>query len=258
MLHFGIDFTLLNNIYITNKLLILFFVSYNFILLSAEELQYSEDEPEQSPMELSISTSEAYKYSDELTSDHLPLCPEQLVLAIDQTTYNYAIVFPLVNDNTIYLKVLKKDIIEPYTTDKIRILKLLPQILLQPHLPQRLLMLFFHKIYTKKSELPIPFIQSKILRTTSKILVIGGLNGNFETLRQILFNLHSLQYIDNKGILAPDIIVVFTGNLTGQAPDGPDIWHFIRNFKKINTNQVFTLKGLHETLDIARCDHFYD
>lgn len=247
----------LNNIRSANRLFILFLISYNLLISSAAVLQSPQYLPEISPTELSIPINEAYKYSDQVNLDQLPLCPEQLVLAADQAAYNYAIVFPLVIGNTIHLKVFNKGKIEPYTTDKIRILKLLPQILLQPHLPRRMLMLFFLKMYASKFENKMPFIQSKILPAASKILVIGNLDGHLDILQQILLNIHSQQYINKQGILAPETFMVFTGNLTGRGPDGPEIWHLIKNLKEINEKQVFILKGAYETLEAAKSDNFF-
>ena len=97
---------------------------------------------------------------------------------------------------------------------------------------------------------PCPFVQSSIIESNKKVLVLGDLHGSFSSLA------HNLQDWYEKGMISddlkfhPDYILVCTGDYADRGPDGVEILYVLMKLKVCNRNQVFLIRGNHEDEEI--------
>lgn len=134
----------------------------------------------------------------------------------------------------------------------LRLLKFMYQLNWQPHLPVAITInTIAQYMHTLARTTKDPYLLGKIIKNRGKIIVIGDLHGSSKSLRHILMNLASKGIIDSNGKLAKNHICVFTGDYTDRHYRGPEVWQILSYLKLKNPQQVFLLRGNHETLDMA-------
>lgn len=208
------------------------------------------------PQELSMTTEQAHCISKE-ASTSFPRGIVVLVQSSDQT-YHYAILEFKFNDSDVLIRNCATDKLEMVSLEKLRSLEFLIQITLQPHPPKELITNSFHLFYEPTlAEGASPSLEARILLNSCRIIVIGDLHGDSTGLRHILKNLYLSRIINKKGILASNAYLVFTGDLTDRGPYGPEVWTLIMELKNLNKDQVYTLRGNHESLEMATLGNFF-
>ena len=149
----------------------------------------------------------------------------------------------------------KSHIIE---TSLIRSLRLLWQYSWQPWLPATTILdscKLFVERYKRRSA--APFAYGKIINRSQKIIIIGDIHGSRKSLLSNLLRLYSKGIFDESGYLDPHYYLVFTGDYTDRSEHGGEVWHMLATLKIKNPEQVFILKGNHETMELAKSKDFY-
>lgn len=102
-----------------------------------------------------------------------------------------------------------------------------------------------------------PFIESLIIPRKSIIIPIGDLHGSIESLMSNIekFNLYNI--IDGNGKIDPRYYIIFLGDYTDRSPHGAYVWSRLMEFKDLNPDQVFLVRGNHETYEIASSSDFF-
>lgn len=181
-----------------------------------------------------------------------------VLVAAGDEFYHYGIVIVNFSERSaayIHNYVTKKS--ENYPLNHIRTLRFIPQIIFQPHLPKSVISDYVRTLATRFTSYTNLFLQAHIISPLSKILVIGDLHGNANTLRHILQGLYMRKFIDKDGNFAPHVIIVCTGDINDRGPRGPEIWRVLLGLKLRNPNNVFILRGNHETLELSFCSDFF-
>lgn len=210
------------------------------------------------PEDLSITATLAYKLSEQASQQYSVSSDTLILVKFKDGMFHYAIAqypFLLNTFQHVYDLFTKKPVLCHKTA--IRILKFLPQITYQPTLPEETLAIFFRSLYkTLQHQGLQTFLSARIIPSSSHIISIGDLHGHAKALRYILRQLCNQCIINKKGALANDSFLVFTGDLTDRGPDGPQIWHMVMELKNRNPQQVFVLRGNHETINSALFNNF--
>lgn len=171
--------------------------------------------------------------------------------------YHYAIIqYQLLDGSSIYTLNLKNNSHELHLTDKIRILKFIPRLIYQPHPSKDFFITFFHTLLDHVSQEQEPQILAKITTPEKHIILIGDLHGNSRALRYILCELYNKKLLNKDGILAPNMLIIFTGDLADRGTKGPEVWDIALTLKSLNNNQIFILRGNHETIPVVNYGNF--
>jgi predicted phosphodiesterase len=181
-----------------------------------------------------------------------------VLVAADNGSYHFGIVIVNLSERKaayIHDYVTKKS--QYYLLEHIRTLKFIPQIMFQPHIPKQVISEYVRTLATRFTSYTNLFLQARIISPLSKILVIGDLHGNANTLRHILQCFYTRKFINKDGKLAPNTIVICTGDINDRGPRGPEIWRVLLGLKLRNPNNIFILRGNHETLELSFCSDFF-
>jgi hypothetical protein len=103
-----------------------------------------------------------------------------------------------------------------------------------------------------------PVMRSRIISNMSKIMVVGDLHGNSKAVRHFLYKLYLEKKIDKAGKLAPNVCMVYTGDLTDRGDYGPEVWALVLQLISRNPDQVFITRGNHENVQQACSNNFFE
>ena len=105
----------------------------------------------------------------------------------------------------------------------------------------------------KKSQ---PHIQKLSLSKKEKqhIIVMGDFHGSIHALIRNIQDLQTLGFFDTEYKLAKNTYLVFTGDYADRGRYGIEVWYVAMHLKIQNPNQIFLLRGNHET---ERCAQYY-
>lgn len=210
------------------------------------------------PSELSMSAEQASELSVPIAS---PISYGLLVLVAspDKKTFEYGLVQAFSEEQKAY-------VIHKCRTHKdelsqckdLRIFNVIMQSKIQHHLPREQLTQIFKDWEQKEGDAVVPpLFKFLMISPTAKLIVIGDIHGDSKGLRHILYGLFLKQLSNALGILNQNVYVVFTGDLADRGPYGPDVWALILQFKKLNPDKVFVLRGNHESLAVAQKADFF-
>lgn len=238
------------------KTLLLSFLAIVSYVKSAEEPESRYIYPTKLITEDLVVSSDAAQVLSDSTQHSLPNGTLILVPA-GNGFYHYAIIqYQFLDGSSIYALNLKNNSHELHLTDKIRILKFIPRLIYQPHPSKDFFITFFHTLLDHVSQEQEPQIIAKITTQEKHIILIGDLHGNSRALRHILFELYNKKLLNKDGILDSDILIIFTGDLADRGTKGPEVWDIALTLKSLNNNQVFILRGNHETIPVANYGNF--
>jgi calcineurin-like phosphoesterase family protein len=93
-----------------------------------------------------------------------------------------------------------------------------------------------------------PFVEKRVLPADSVIAIHGDLHGGFFELLSFIKDLKDEKHIDdNFAIKDPSFYMLFLGDYTDRGIYGLEVVHTILRLKLINPNNVFIVRGNHET-----------
>ncbi len=103
-----------------------------------------------------------------------------------------------------------------------------------------------------------PFIQKKIVKPETKLILVGDLHGNFHGLLRLLHELINRNQLNNNFKLSSDVCLIFLGNYVDKGVYGLEVLYTLFKLKNSNPDQVFLLRGNHEDLTINKHYGFAD
>jgi len=187
-----------------------------------------------------------------------PVYSGLLVLVVaDDEFYHYGMVIVNCSERKsayIHDFVTKKNAF--YPLDQIRVLRFIPHVFFQPHIPGPNTADSIRSLAAQLPSYVNPFIQARIIPSITKILVIGDLHGHANALRHLLQTFYLKKFFDRDGFIDPHIIMVFTGDINDRGPRGPELWRIILSLKILNPQNIYILRGNHETLEMAQYGNF--
>lgn len=104
------------------------------------------------------------------------------------------------------------------------------------------------------------YLLAKVISSQAKIITIGDLHGGFQ---QLCINLKRLRTEENcfekisKYKLKPEYYLIFTGDIADRGNQGLDTWKYVLNLQKHNPEQVYILRGNHESSKMAKIYGFF-
>ncbi len=90
----------------------------------------------------------------------------------------------------------------------------------------------------------------KIIPEDAIVLIKGDLHGDDETIRALIANLHKKKLINQGQKLNKNVFLVFLGDYIDRGPNSVEVLYQITTLKKRNPEQVFLLRGNHETIPL--------
>ena len=106
--------------------------------------------------------------------------------------------------------------------------------------------------YPQKIIPKIPYTQKLILKDNSTINLIGDIHGNFDDFYKILNDLHKKELIKSDFTLNENIYFITLGDYTDRNDKGLEVLLTLMLLKIKNPNQVFLIKGNHESFYINK------
>ena len=111
--------------------------------------------------------------------------------------------------------------------------------------------------YTKKNATLEPFVEKHIVSPQSKIITIGDLHGNLESLIEIVLDLQKQGFLDEDlTIIQDNIYLVFVGDYVNRMSYSVEVMLLLFHLYAQNIGSVFLLRGNHEITSCVK--HFYD
>ncbi len=108
------------------------------------------------------------------------------------------------------------------------------------------------------SEYAYPFAQKIIVPAGSNICFMGDLHGSVHSLVRNLSRLVTLKYLDNNwNSIKPNFYMVFTGDYGDRGRYSAEVWYTLIQLKLANWDNVFLLRGNHETKAISSRFGYY-
>jgi hypothetical protein len=203
------------------------------------------------PKELSLTQKQAFKMSDPaLLCEELP---NMLILIDAQNgTFHYAKIEEYLDEEhqRVYDYCTQQSVAIP--TANTRALKLVPQILYQPRLPVELLAAYFRGLLTNQPYTLFPFLSGCIVSPDTVIIVIGDLHGHEKAWRKIAKNLYADGVLNKDGLIKPNHLIVFLGDLTDRGHYGPEIWYKVLQLAIKNPQKILIQVGNHGTPSLAK------
>lgn len=200
----------------------------------------------------------AEKYSCKPTES---LVPGQLIIVkTDDNRWEPALYYciPVVNQKMHTAHLCNNHNAIRVPSSHIRQLNLVHQSNLQPVLPYDILcstLADYMRVFNRQET--DPFFLAKVIKHSSKIIVIGDLHGSQKSLGHILNDLLDQHIIDENGKLQKDHYCVLTGDYTDRHTKGPGVWQLLMQLALINPHKLFLLRGNHETLTMAHRFNFF-
>lgn len=98
-----------------------------------------------------------------------------------------------------------------------------------------------------------PFVQKEMTyNENAQYACIGDLHGSLHSLLRILLNLHARGYLNNDlQIINDNFYLIFTGDLIDRGRHGAEVVYLTLLLKCLNPNNVFLIRGNHESWRIA-------
>lgn len=111
--------------------------------------------------------------------------------------------------------------------------------------------------HTKKNATLEPFVEKHIVSPQSKIITIGDLHGNLESLVEIILDLQKKGFLDEDlTLIQKDVYLVFLGDYVNRMSYSVEVMLLLFHLHAQNIGSVFLLRGNHEITSCVR--HFYD
>ena len=105
---------------------------------------------------------------------------------------------------------------------------------------------------------PLPFVQSRILESHKKVLVVGDVHGSCSSVAHHLRDWYEKGLISEDLELNPAYMLVYTGDYEDRGPDGIEVLYVLMNLKIANPRAVVMIRGNHEDKDILELHNFKD
>jgi len=102
------------------------------------------------------------------------------------------------------------------------------------------------------------YLEGHLLPDDSKLIVIGDLHGDDQSLTNDIARMQELGYVGADNILQANCHLVFTGDLADRGPNGFAVWQTAMLLKRLNPHQVHIIRGNHETRGMAKRWGFLD
>ncbi|MFA6527124.1 MAG: metallophosphoesterase [Candidatus Babeliales bacterium] len=97
------------------------------------------------------------------------------------------------------------------------------------------------------SSLFVPFVQKKVVSgSTAKVVIIGDLHGDYQTLTAVITELRQQNYIDDAWTLRPDITIVCLGDYSNRGRSSVPVMAALMHLFIHNPENVILLRGNHE------------
>ena len=98
-----------------------------------------------------------------------------------------------------------------------------------------------------------PYILKRHVNPSSEIITIGDIHGSVHSVLRHFIRLKKQGYIsDDLKITRPNIYFVFLGDYSDKGRYGIETWYLLMLLKMQNPENVFMLKGNHETFDVFK------
>jgi len=95
------------------------------------------------------------------------------------------------------------------------------------------------------------FVQKIIIPPASKVCVIGDIHGSFRSLRRLTERLQDMDFLDKDLKVGDGFYIVFLGDYVDRGSQSIDSLMFALTLKMFNFDNVFLLRGNHETAAAA-------
>lgn len=103
-------------------------------------------------------------------------------------------------------------------------------------------------------------VEALVVPKEAQVIVIGDIHGGLDELLATLSRLKNeekcFQY-NSKTRLNPNYYLVFTGDIADRGPAGVEVWHHVLTLKQFNPDQVFIVRGNHESEEMANYFGFF-
>jgi len=119
---------------------------------------------------------------------------------------------------------------------------------------------FFNLIHEQLNKFPDrnPYLLGKTVNPYSKIVIIGDVHGDFDSLARNLVRLcFDHQIINLDGKLSSDTMIVFLGDYADRGSYGCEVWYSLMGYMKENADKFILLRGNHETKKFSQLDKYY-
>lgn len=97
-----------------------------------------------------------------------------------------------------------------------------------------------------------PYLDTCILKDTTKVKAIGDLHGDIDSLIFHLKSFKALGIINDEGIISENYRLIFLGDYTDRGLYGSCVWYVLMHLFNLNPSRVCLLRGNHETMLFAQ------
>lgn len=159
------------------------------------------------------------------------------------------------NGITYNVHMCNSHLVKAFTQEQVRDLKMIFQVTYQPFLPNATLKNTLDEYMAAYERTSVdPFFLGHIIKTSDSVTTIGDLHGSEKSLRLLLQKLVLKNVFDHQCKLKEGQICVFTGDYADRGRRGAQVWQILMRLKLLNPQQIFFLRGNHETTSMA--NHF--
>lgn len=111
--------------------------------------------------------------------------------------------------------------------------------------------------HTKKNATLEPFVEKHIVSPQSKIITVGDLHGNLESLVEIILDLQKQGFLnEDLAIVQDNVYLVFVGDYVNRRSYSVEVMLLLFHVYSQNIGSVFLLRGNHEIIGSVK--HFYE